>query len=150
LHHFHEILHDIHDLRHLEEDEDLRMDFVNNDTGEGRTLHTLWPVAKNLGKILASNSSLPDDRTILSSIRPAGFILSSTLSNKNGCWQIFRNCMSSLLKPFTPPDFLTSNVHEHEHHHSRNKKLTPCRPSHLQSSYASSSACTADSAVRSS
>ena len=69
-------------------------------------MRTLCPVAKNLGRIRDSNSILPEVRISLSSMRPAGFILSSTLSNKNGCWQILRSCMSSLLRPFTPPVFL--------------------------------------------
>jgi len=43
-------------------------------------------------------------------MKPLGLILSSTLSNKKGCWQIFLNCMSSLLSPLTPAGFLDSRL----------------------------------------
>lgn len=73
-----------------------------------KKMRTLWPVEKNLGRIRLSSSILPDVRTSFSSTSPLGLILSSTLSNKKGCWQILRSCISSLLRPLTPAGFLTT------------------------------------------
>ena len=71
-----------------------------------KKIKTLWPVAKNFGRMRDKSSTFPDVRTRVSLMWPVGFILSSTLSNKKGCWQIFRNCINSLLRPLMPPGFL--------------------------------------------
>jgi len=71
-----------------------------------KKIKTLCPVVKNFGRIRDKSSIFPEVRTRVSLMWPVGFILSSTLSNKKGCWQIFRNCINSLLRPLMPPGFL--------------------------------------------
>lgn len=84
-----EILHNIHDICHLEEHEHLvgrcsvnSFLYAHDETTE----LILWPVENCFGRIRVSSSNLPADlHILLSSTLPVGQILSSTLSNKNGC-----------------------------------------------------------------